>query len=417
MSAPRTDPASINDRIIQTILYAILVATPLALGGNRLWAVTPAYLLAIAGVCALFLRSCAAGATPIRRTPLAVPIAVFAALSIASFFTSAYPHASLMALYSGALYLGCYILIVNTIDSRRRMERLVGVIAATGALLSFIGLILYLGHRYYGYWMPGDTLSSTFMNRDHCAAYLEMAMPLAAALCFSNIGKAKKVLAGFFFIMMFVAFILAASRGAWVSLAASTAVLIPFLYRNRSLKRVFLASLVCAIVILFALSHFDLSIAADRARSIIEGVGVDDTRMAIWLGAAGLVGSHPWLGSGVGTFAAVYPQALIRPAGQYAYSLIDHAHNDYLEMAVEVGFVGLLAFLWIVAGALAAGLGEFGKAEGQFTRSVLAGAVIGVMSVALHSIVDFSLRIPANAILFTALIAIIMTMQGRRRYD
>jgi len=86
-------------------------------------------------------------------------------------------------------------------------------------------------------------------------------------------------------------------------------------------------------------------------------------------------------------------------------------------MAAELGIAGLLLILWVIAAAVWSGLREFGESRGPFKRSILLGAVIGVMSMALHSFVDFNLHIPANAVMFMTLMAIIMTMRGRRRYD
>jgi len=193
--------------------------------------------------------------------------------------------------------------------------------------------------------------------------------------------------------------------------------LMPFLFKKKILKRMLLVVIVCGVIVFFALSHFDLTMVAGRAKTIIEGVGIDDIRMQIWLGALELIRANPLAGTGIGTFVYVYPQATIRPSGLYSYSLIDYAHNDYLQMMVELGFVGLFLMLWLIAGAIWFGLREFWTSEGPFKRSIVLGATVGIMSMALHSFVDFNLRIPANAILFVTLVAIIMTMRGRRRYD
>jgi O-antigen ligase len=295
------------------------------------------------------------------------------------------------------------------------MLRLVSIIVGIGAVLSLVGLILYLGHAYYRYWLPGDTLSATYMNRDHFAGYLEMVLPLAVGLLYADIGKEKKALVGFCVVVMAVAFVLAASRGAWASLMVSGLLVLPFVHRKKLLKRVLLGLILCGAAIYYALSHFDLSVAAGRARTIIEGVGIDEMRIQMWMGAIDLIKARPLTGWGIGTFIYVFPQ--FRPIGIYQGWTIDYAHNDYLHMAAELGLPVLILIALVIVVSAWSGLKEFSNSQGPFKRSILLGATIGVISMAFHSFVDFNLHIPANAIIFITLIAIIMTMCGRRRYD
>ncbi len=404
-----------SDRIVRACLVAILIFTPFALGANRLWAITPVFIVTLTGLCALVVRLNAQGASGFRRTPLGVPLFLFLALAGASCLSSAYPHDSIMALYRVITYIAIFYCIVNSFNTRESMLRLVSIIVGIGAVLSLLGIILYLGHRYYSYWLPGSTLSATYINRDHFAGYLEMVIPLAVGFLFTRPSKEKKVLAAFLVIMMLVAFVLAASRGAWVSLVAASFIAIPFLSGKRLLKRIALAAVLFGIILFFTLSQFDLTVAAARARTIIEGVGIDDTRAQMWLGTTDLITSKPWLGYGIGAFMHVFPQ--YRPVGIYRYWFIDHAHNDYLELTSELGIAGLFLILWVIASAVWTGLTGFRIGEGPFKRAISLGATIGVMSMALHSLVDFNLHIPANAIMFVTLIGIIMAMHGRRRYD
>ncbi len=75
-------------------------------------------------------------------------------------------------------------------------------------------------------------------------------------------------------------------------------------------------------------------------------------------------------------------------------------HNDYLEVLAETGFIGfgLLAVFFFVAGKrIFRGLRKFSSKYVPLIAAILAG--LGGM--ALHSWLDFSLQIPANAFLFT----------------
>lgn len=402
------------NRAVEAVFLAILVYTPLALGGARLWAMTPVYVAVVVMLSLFFLARSASEGPSFRRTILAAPLALFVALAAVSCVYSCYRHATILALYHVGVYVAVYYIAVHAFGKRASMSRLVATIVAMGAVLSFIGLILYLGHRHYRFWLPGNTLSATYMNRDHFAGYLEMAIPLAAGFFCTGLPRAQKALVAFLIALMSVAFILAASRGAWVSLGSASLILVPFLSRRRLLKAVALLSIVCAIILCVALSRFDTSTAAARARTIVEGAGVDQTRLATWMGTIELIRDRPLLGSGLGTFLYAFPR--FRPVGLSQHYLMDYAHNDYLQMAAELGLAGLGLALFMVAAVLWAGLSEFFRTGNPYKRGILLGATVGVMSMALHSFVDFNLHIPANAILFVTLAGIIMAMH-RRKYE
>jgi O-antigen ligase len=116
-------------------------------------------------------------------------------------------------------------------------------------------------------------------------------------------------------------------------------------------------------------------------------------------GAMGVFLSHPIVGSGLGALVAVYPRYEIYYDGR----VVDHVHNDYVELLAESGVLGLLccgAFLWVMfrrAGAV------FIAEQGHFSRAYHTGATVGVAGLLLHSVVDFNLHIPSNALLFLLL--------------
>ncbi|MGH9726431.1 MAG: O-antigen ligase family protein, partial [Candidatus Acidiferrales bacterium] len=105
---------------------------------------------------------------------------------------------------------------------------------------------------------------------------------------------------------------------------------------------------------------------------------------------------HPVLGTGMGTLVSVFPGYETAYDGR----LVEHAHNDYIETLADMGILGGicgLAFLWF----LYRGARQSWEAEqGHFSRALHAAAIMAVCGLLLHSLVDFNLQIPANAILF-----------------
>jgi O-antigen ligase len=119
-------------------------------------------------------------------------------------------------------------------------------------------------------------------------------------------------------------------------------------------------------------------------------------RASMVRGAAHIFFDHPMNGAGLGSLVAVYP----RYETLYDGNVVDHVHNDYMELLAEMGILGGLcgfAFLWIL---LHEAYKNFTAEQGHFSRAVHAGAITALCGLLLHSLVDFNLHIPSNAVLF-----------------
>jgi O-antigen ligase len=85
---------------------------------------------------------------------------------------------------------------------------------------------------------------------------------------------------------------------------------------------------------------------------------------------------------------------------------VDHAHCDYLEVASELGLPGgVLVFgsvIWIVARAVR----HYWKSEARFDTAVCLGCIGSITAILVHSLADFNLYIPANALVFTVVLAL-----------
>ena len=125
-------------------------------------------------------------------------------------------------------------------------------------------------------------------------------------------------------------------------------------------------------------------------------------------GAAHIFLDYPIIGCGVGTLVDVFPQY----ENAYDGKLVDHVHNDYMETLAEAGILGGLcgaAFLWLLYREARK---NFQAEQGHFSRALHAGAIAAVGGMLLHSLVDFNLHIPANAILFLLQAALIASPPG-----
>jgi O-antigen ligase len=125
------------------------------------------------------------------------------------------------------------------------------------------------------------------------------------------------------------------------------------------------------------------------------------------LDAVAIVRDHPWLGTGGGAFYLVYMAYQPNWEGFY-----NHAHNDYLEIASDTGLIGLALLVGLAAHALWVAVAVLRTRHHPALRAAAFASLMAIVAMALHATVDFSLHIPANALLFTVMTALPFAARG-----
>jgi tetratricopeptide (TPR) repeat protein len=93
---------------------------------------------------------------------------------------------------------------------------------------------------------------------------------------------------------------------------------------------------------------------------------------------------------------------------------VDYAHNDYLQLLVETGLVGVIVLVWAVVGLLVYVLGRWVGRKDPFVRGLVMGGLGALTAVLAHSATDFGLHMPANALLVVALGALLPAVVSLR---
>jgi hypothetical protein len=240
-----------------------------------------------------------------------------------------------------------------------------GVYAAIGILQVHLAPGRLLGFAQTG----RPRVVASFVNPDHFCVFVELALPVAAWLAISEIRG--RLMFSATTAVLFGAAVMSGSRaGVAIATAELLAVCIAAQWRR---KRMCLARDWVRIAVL-ALA----AVGVTGWQALASKVNDTDPwrfRREIALSSFRLLQDNP-LGHGLGTFSLVYPQYAAFDTGL----LVDHAHNDYLEIGVEGGIPLLLAL------ALFA-LSFAWRVRCQFW----AWGVVGVL---LHAAVDFPLAIP-----------------------
>jgi len=110
---------------------------------------------------------------------------------------------------------------------------------------------------------------------------------------------------------------------------------------------------------------------------------------------------YPVLGAGLGSFQVVFPRYSREATSTGLYT---HAHNDYLQLAAETGVIGIALLGLMVLMSFIAALRAQYLRQDPVMRGISFAAIMGTIALMMHSAVDFSLHMPANALTFMVLL-------------
>jgi O-antigen ligase len=206
-------------------------------------------------------------------------------------------------------------------------------------------------------------------------------------------------------VMVITCHLLTLSRGGWFSLGLALSFMALLLmlhkrFRNKKLLALLFSSF--AVVLFFVLSGTDLFVRALSMTDEETVLGMGG-RMIIWQGTLGMIKDNLLIGIGPGTFATIFPQYQLAGSAARFYQV----HNDYLHFLVELGVLFLPLLGWLLLSLFNAGRRKLQSTSRQ-VWGISLGAMTGIVAILIHSFVDFNLHIPANAILFTVLAALVV---------
>ncbi len=133
------------------------------------------------------------------------------------------------------------------------------------------------------------------------------------------------------------------------------------------------------------------------ATATIDG----DTRKEIWHSTWELIKHNPWTGVGFGAYFLAIPQYQVG-AGRIK---VEQAHNDYLDLAANGGILALVLATWFLGVIIWRARASLKSAD-TFRRAASLGGVAGMLSIGVHSFVDFGLQVTGIAVVALTLVVI-----------
>ena len=399
------------NRIPRYSIYSLLVFTPLARASVQGWAITTIHLVTLIALTAFLLEKIWSGNWKWIKTPLDLPILCLLLLCLLSTAYSLLFRVSILSTILLLDYLTIFYLTIHTVKTRSQFRHLIYLIIGIATFLSIFGLFKYFGANPFPWWnytdIPQypDRLSATFGNPDHLAGYMEMAIPLLLGLFLIGYSGGKLFLISYLTILLISAIILSLSRGGWIgsliglSFMSFALLTSPYFQRKKLLMALIGGSLAMALIVLASTPVVEKIRTIERK----EEDPSFSSRVTAWEGIVEMIQDHPILGIGPGTFGTIFTQ--YQPPGLNRHYTM--AHNDYLHFTSEVGLPLIAIVVWMMIALYRKGFMKL-KNPSRLVRGTTLGSLAGITAILVHSISDFNLHIPANAILFTVLAAIVV---------
>jgi O-antigen ligase len=320
------------------------------------------------------------------------------------------------ATMDAGLRLTCYLLVflLGFHFHRRGVPAILpGLLAGIGLFEAIYGLVQYLtGWQYIFFFAKvfyTQDATGTYINRNHFAGLLEMVLPFVVAgtlitvpdhrpnpwrrwLASSDLRPLRAIV-----LLTFVALALVFSRSRMGILSGMAGVFLVLIlaYRQGRHRSIGLILLVLALPAAYAL-WIGVAPVTNRYELLGNPQNLESDRLPMWRDAVSMIRDHPWTGIGLGTYNSASPS--------YQTAIfqwrVDYPHNDYLQFAAELGLpVAVLMFtgLWLLVGRTVRLALLLPKTQDRVLAAGCAGAMAALL---VHSLTDFNLQIPANAMLF-----------------
>jgi O-antigen ligase len=408
------------ERGILGLVLGILVFGPLAMGAVD----TPEFLviqgLTVAVMLLWALRLWISPKPQLLWPPLAWVVLAFAALAVGRYLTADIEYVARLEMIQVLMYAFLFFAIVNNLYRQESVQIISFTLIFLAMGISCYAVYQFLTHsnRVWDYVSPYlGRASGTYISPNNFAGFLEMVLPLATACVL--VGRMKpvvRILLGYSVLVMLAGMAVTFSRGGWVAVAVALLVLLGTLifHRNHRLPAFLLLVVLAVGGTVFVTNYLSKTLSYMRRVGTPLETGELDlaVRLDIWTAAEQMWRDHFWWGVG----PAHYDYRFREYRPERVQMSPDRAHNDYLNLLADWGVAGgIIVFAGMVT--FGAGLRKTWKyvrpAENDFGRGMsnrfafFLGASAGLFALAVHSVVDFNLHIPANAILGVTLLALL----------
>lgn len=400
-------------KIIFVLLVCVVVITPIPYGTVEPWW-KAVFICVVFGIFILGILETEIGKNP---SPVLLPLLALSALAFLQSWIalSADPFQTRFFALQLLALTAFLALLYRYAATERRVRVLVYTILGVAAVSAVFGILRQTTQHQTGFLLPllkQNQGFAQFINKNHFAYLMEMALGLAIGLIIAS-GSKQKLIQFALLLPLWVALVLSNSRGGILAMLAQMVLAAVLLMRTATLKLALAAVLVAGVLV------GTIWVGGERLVTNFSAAGSELTatdrdgasRNEIWRATLNMFAAHPLLGAGLGGYwigITAYHDASGALTPQ-------EAHNDYLELLSSAGVIGLALGIWFAVNVIRLARRNL-HSDAGFMRAVRLGSVLGIAGVAAHSLLDFGLHLMGNTVVFLTLIMMV-TFQRRDTLD
>lgn len=339
------------------------------------------------------------------------------------------PSETKVSLFKGLSYLSLMVLSILFITTEHRLKQLLLVMIFSGTFQAVYGSLQA---------MSGDSLSwivevkntttatGGFIYKNHFANFLLLSLSIGIGYLVASLSSDKyasnrqklrnivsaliqgKAVIRIALAIMVIGLVMSRSRmgnAAFFTAMSITGIFAFFYFKHRSKGLTFL------LISLFVIDTFILGtwFGLDKVKNRIQQTNfTQETRDEVNVYGLELIKKFPLTGTGAGSFYTVFPMV----QGNDIPLFYDHAHNDYLQFAIEFGLPATLLLGFIVLWSLWQTVYTMRHRRNNLMKGTAFGCMMAIIGMLIHISVDFNLQAPANAVYFV----LILTLAWQSRY-
>ena len=436
------------DRVVFYGLMALIVLTAIPYGTVHPWSRALFQCSVFALTLIWIVHGLVSGSWRVGNLRLILPIGALVLLALVQSLTwwqvdsaglkvgyslSSDPFESWVFVFRTSALVLAALLLIRFTSTRNRLTILIHTIIGVAVLSALFGIARQSLQHSQGFVLPllrPGLGFGQFINKNHFPYLMEMAMGLVAGVVLMS-GKGRERIPLYLAALLglWAALVLSLSRGGLMAMTAQAIFAVLLFANSRRARKTdkdeiessrfgWTRSLAVKVIMAATLLAFIVAgivwLAGDKLSAGVESAAAEMTavdrtelhegsrRRDIWRASWLMFKAYPITGAGLGGFWTELPY-YHQASG---VTTPQQAHNDYLEVLASGGLLGAALLIWFVVVLIKQARQSVRASEG-FQRAAVLGAMVGLVGVGVHSLVDFGLHITSNSLVFVAMLAII----------
>jgi len=307
-------------------------------------------------------------------------------------------------------YFFIYFLIINNIENKRQFYSFIRLFFITSFVISIYTLLHYYG--FISYLKEFGPVMSVIGQKNWISNYLVMVFPIIFFRFLLEKAKRNKIIYFILLSVLYINLMICQSRGIWISIFLTFPIALYSIFKFKFLEifrenKGWLMILLSTFLIITVIYSTDNPLnkstitVPERALSILDEEDTSiNTRLLILNATFEMIKDKPILGSGIGTFKMNYLfyQAEFLKNNPY---FVKHsgnakeAHNDYLQIAAELGIAGFGIFVSIILFFYSLFINYLKNESNDKNKIIVFSLFMGITCFLIHSIFTFPLHVPA----------------------